>query len=78
MASGDFKANLIKRKETMMMPLTIEPHEIILIINYAWKKSFAPCTSNKKAIAERGWFPLNRALLLDSGLRATMTEEEQE
>ena len=49
MASGEFKAKLIRRKETMMMLITIEPHEIILIINYAWKKSFARCTSNKKS-----------------------------
>ena len=30
----------------------------------------------KKSIAERGWYPLNRNLLIDTKLRSTMTVEE--
>ena len=32
---------------------------------------------NKVAIAERGWFPLNRKLLISTQLRSTMTDNEQ-
>ena len=56
------------------MQFTIEAHEIINIVNYALARSFARTVSNRKAITARGWYPLNRALLLDTGLRATMTE----
>ena len=78
MALAFYKTMLIAKKEKLMMQLTIQPHEIIVMVNYAWAHSFARCSSNKKAIAERGWYPLNRVLLLNRGLRATMTEEEQE
>jgi len=78
MVSGEFKKELIKKKEQTMMRLTIKPYKIITIINYAWSRSFARPVSNKKTIAERGWYPLNRALLLNAGLRATMTEQQQE
>ena len=57
---------------------TIEAHEIIGIINYAWAKSFARVESNKKAIAERGRFPYNRNLMLDPSIRASITKEEKE
>ena len=71
------KEDLIERKQTKMMSPTIEPFEIVPLVNTAWAHSFARPLSNKKAIAERGWYPLNRNLLLDTTLRATMTEEEK-
>ena len=38
----------------------ILPSEIIIIINEAWKHSFANVISgNKKEIAEHGWFTLD-------------------
>ena len=33
------------------MPLTIDAHEIIIMVNYAWELSFARCAKNKEAIA---------------------------
>ena len=48
------------------------------MVNYAWDRSFALTSNNKKAIAERGWNPLNRSLLLNSEIRCTMTEIDYE
>ena len=58
--------------------LTIEPYEIIRIVNAAWPKSFAKIEYNKKAIAERGLLPYNRALMLHPTVRASITNEEEE
>ena len=65
MVLGEYKKELIKKKEKDTMPLTIEPYGIIPMINYAWSQSFGKSTKNKKAIAERGWNPLNYVLLTD-------------
>ena len=59
-----------------MVP-TIEPYKNIDLINLAWQQSFGRPVSNKKAIVERGWGPLNRYLLLDKAIRGTMTDEEK-
>ena len=77
MALSCKKELLVELKEGKMMKPTIEPYEIIILINYAWAHSFARPLSNKKAIADRGWFPLNRALLLNKTLRTTMTDEQR-
>ena len=49
----------------------------MILINYAWEKSFAQVETNKVAIAERGWFPLNHKPLINTKLRSTMTDNEQ-
>ena len=73
------KKKIIAHKTKLMMPrLTIEVTEIIILVNYAWSVSFALAKSNKKAIAERGWSPLNRNIILDTAVRATMTKLEIE
>ena len=77
MALGKMKEKLIAKKEERMMPLTIEPFEIIILVNYAWELSFGRCIKNKKAICERGWGPLNRTLLLHETIRATMTAQQE-
>lgn len=46
------------------------------LINKAWNDSFARVEKNKHAIAERGWYPLNRNILLNDELRSTMTPAE--
>jgi hypothetical protein len=83
--NGMFKVFLVKRKEYIMrlrerlsLQLEILPTDIIPLIIYAWNHSFLKTTTNIQAIQERGWFPLNRALLLHPLLRATMTNEEKE
>ena len=73
------KKLLIALKTKLIMPrLTIEVTEIMILVNYAWSVSFAKVPSNKTAIAERGWNPLNRNIILDTAVRATMTKLEIE
>ena len=68
---------LVELKEQKMMKPTIEPYKIIILINYAWYHSFARPPSNKKAIVNRGWFPLNHELLLNKMLHAIMTDKQR-
>ena len=78
MALSRIKKTLVEWKQRKMLArLTIEVLEIMILINYAWDESFARVETNKTAIAERGWFPLNRKLLIDTQLRSTMTVNEQ-
>ena len=72
------KQDLIDKKKVKQMIPTIYPYKIIPLINTAWAQSFARPSSNKKAIAERGWYPLNRNLLLNNTLRTTMTKSDKE
>ena len=60
------------------MPPTIEPYEIIPLLNTAWGGYFGRPISNKKSIADRGWNPLNRNILLDSTLRSTIAKTEKD
>ena len=78
MALTRAKENLIKQKIKKCMPPTIEPYEIIPLLNTAWERSFERVLSNRKAIADRGCNPLNRNILLDSTLRATIAETERD
>ena len=78
MALGEHKVLLISKKIEQMMQITINLHEIVLMINYAWDNLLACFTSNKKLIAERIWKLLNRKLLTLPILHSTMTKLEQE
>ncbi len=51
--------------------------DLMSLINRAWTKRFARVDKNKNAISERGWNPLNKALILDPVLRSTMTAKEK-
>jgi len=70
------KRNLVQKREQMSLPGKLVATDIIPMINRAWTKSFARKEKNKVAIADRGWNPFNRILLLDPTIRATMTEHE--
>ena len=50
----------------MGLPPTITKTDIVSLCNRAFAKSFAEVPSNKHAIADRGWNPLNRALLFNT------------
>ena len=63
------------------MQLFIDPPQltstdIVRLFNKAWSASFARVSSNKKAIAERGWVPCNRNLLLYKKIQQTMTKDD--
>ena len=82
--NGAFKSHLTKWKREKLrtrlasgqQDVGILPTDIIPMIRYAWNNSFARIDTNKRAIAERGWNPLNRALLLHPDIRVTMTQNE--
>ena len=84
--NGRFKIilNTLKKKlmeyrlDNFTSELELQPTDIMPMINEAWKASFADVEGNLAAIAERGWFPLTRNLLLHPRLRFTMTEEDKE
>jgi hypothetical protein len=48
---------------------SIERHDVVGVVHYAWQRSFARVTSNRKATASRGWAPLTYNLLDDTELR---------
>ena len=77
MELGAYKTNLIDEKDIMMMQLTIEPYQIIMMVNYAWDCSSGRTVSNKKVIIDRYWYPLDLQLLLWPILWSTMTIEEK-
>ena len=52
--------------------------DIIPLTNKYWVNSFDEVESNKKSIAERGWFPYNQNLLMHKQLRDTMTMKDIE
>jgi hypothetical protein len=58
------------------MTMEITPTNIIPIVNYAWHGSFDNVVTNKKAILDRDWFPLNGMLLLRPDITKTMTEQD--
>ena len=57
---------------------TIETYTIIRIINKSWVQSFARIASNKKAIANRGWYSYNCALIVIPQIRSSITNKERE
>ena len=50
--------------------------DIIPLTNKYWVNSFAEVESNKKSIAEHGWFPYNQNLLMHKQLRDTMNMKD--
>ena len=73
------KKELVDSKLQMHIePATLSATDIVPLVNIAWEKSFARIHLNKMAIAERGWTPLNRNLLLYKEIQSTMTAAEKE
>jgi hypothetical protein len=68
--NGGFKIGLTKAKEVLtkhkrrnFQKLGFTATEVIPLVNKAWAYSFGDETKGRKALADRGWNPLNRALL---------------
>lgn len=75
-ASAKKKQNIVDTNMTHSMSPYIYPHDIIRIVNFGWAQSFGNTETNRQAISARGWFPYNRRLMMEPGLRATMTKAE--
>ena len=76
-ASSHIKMELLKKRLDMMMdnPCNLST-DIVPIVNYAWGESFAKVQTNQRAIADRGWNPLNFNLLTNKQIFPTMTDSE--
>jgi hypothetical protein len=73
------KRDLMKKKERQgIQEFAIEKEDVVNLVARAWDDSFARIDSNKQAIAERGWNPLNYNCLLNPEIRATMSVKDQE
>ena len=65
------KQNLLEKKTKLCLDTKIERHDAVGLVHRAWLKSFAKRESNQRAIAERGWNPLNYNLLDHEELHKT-------
>ena len=66
------------RKMMMFQSPSVKPFDIISIVSQAWKKSFAWVESNKRDIAEKGWYHFNQKLMTYPIFRVSMTKAEKE
>ena len=63
MALGNIKEMLLAMKEEKIIQLTIDPLEMIVLVNYAWELLFVCCIKNKNTIMDRGLYTPNCVLL---------------
>jgi len=73
MALTVLKQALVTMKNDLQYPFCIEKHEVIKLVKDAWHQSFSKVLTNKTAIAQRGWGPLNRNALLHPEISCTNT-----
>ena len=76
MALTRYKRELLGRRESVHEEFAIHKDDIAYLVHQAWMDSFARVPQNKKAIAERGWGPLNYRCLLDPEIVATQHKEQ--
>jgi len=77
MYCSEYKNKLTSKKlELGMFNLNISRTDIIPIVNYAWKRSFARVETNIKARQSRGWGPLNKILLSHPEIISTKPTSE--
>jgi len=71
------KAKLITYKSKHNLPLTLNATDIMPLTSKAWEASFAVPSLVRKAVADRGWNPLNFALLINPEILGTKRAQEQ-
>ena len=57
------KAHLVKWKTQHNFRCSIDPEDIMPLVNKIFHKSYGNVNANLKAVADRGWYPANRKLL---------------
>ena len=76
MEQARHKAEILKQREVLNMAhLSLQKTDTIPIVNYSWERSFAIVENNKKALLQRGWSPMNRALLVDPEIARTKDDQ---
>lgn len=73
MLLGENKRLLTSYKTDHGIPITISYDDVVPLVNKSWDLSFGRKATNSKAIAERGWFPPNRNLLLHKEIRQNVS-----
>ena len=62
------KDRFLKFKNSIGHPLVLTACDVIPIVNKFFHKVYGNVKANKKALADRGWYPANRALVLHPSL----------
>lgn len=73
----DAKEKLFEEKGRQRMSQRLEQSDVMPLLNRSFH-AFQDVDSNRKAISERGWYPLNRALLNHPSLARPTTSEVTE
>jgi hypothetical protein len=78
--NGQFKhySNAIKNRLCTRLVVNLKPYDIVPIHNYAFAQSFGDAAGTKKAVAERGWNPLNMGALTHPDISATRIDSDDE
>ena len=71
MSISNFKRALVLFKIRLGFPPTITKTNIVPLCNRVFAKFFAEVNLNQHAIADRGWNPLNRALIFNTEILKT-------
>jgi hypothetical protein len=66
---------LLTEKSNNGYPFAIEKSDVVKLVALAWKESFAQKQTNMKAIAARGWNPLNYNILLHPEIQVSKTAQ---
>ncbi len=74
MALTRHKRNVMKKKESQGAEFAIDKKDIVDLVARAWDDSFARILTNKKAVADHGWSPLNYNCLLHPEICGTRKE----
>ena len=57
------KANLLVWKYSKTLSCSIQPYDIMPLLNTIFHKAFGRVEGNRKTVADRGWYPPNQKLL---------------
>ena len=67
--------DVLTQKDRRHAAFAVEKEDIVDLVSKAWDESFAHIATNQKAVAERGWGPLNYNLLLHPEIQLTSNQK---
>ena len=62
------KANLMVWNFTRKLPCPIKSYDVIPLMNIIFHRSFGNAKGNRKAVVDRGWYPLTQNLIEHTSL----------
>ena len=72
------KEELVERRKALSLPVKFQASDIIPMLNKAWASSFGDPSMTMKALSDRGWNPLNRAVMKIPEILATIDSTDKE